>query len=99
MLKLIFDTADQNLSGHLELEEFTILHENSTNPEVKNLMKKVFELADKAGWITPKDGKLDLDEFTNLHKLALSREDPSPDAAVVRHRCINQYYLAKDAAS
>merc|ERR1719220_1414240 len=81
MLKVVFQMADKDGSGKLSLEEFTNLNERSGDPEAKKIMKMAFENADKGGWFTPKDQKLDLKEFVDFNKKAVDRENPRPDNA------------------
>merc|ERR1711860_427578 len=95
----IFEECDKDGSGSLSLNEFSKLAENSDNQEVKDRMKRIFEMADQAGWITPKDQKLTLEEFTMFNQKAIGKEDPPPDASTLRNRCIQQYYMAKKSSA
>merc|ERR1712032_1414037 len=97
MGEFVFDMADKDKSGSLTLGEFEKLTENSDNEEVKEQMKKVFEMADQkeGGWLgigSKKDQKLSKQEFVEFNV-----KNGGDDDEAFKKRAKVQYILAKNA--
>jgi len=91
MARMIFQVADADGSGNLTLAEFEKLNAESDDPDVKEQMRKIFELADKdGGWFSRKDNKLSEQEFVDFNV-----KFGGDDAAAFRQRAKVQYYMAK----